>query len=361
MRPYPFYLAYVIPATAVLGGWLQGIYTFSTAFFTFIVVPLADLFGGTDRTDPHPADRKMLAERLDFKFVTILYAPVHVGVVLWGAYTITHAALSTIEMVGITVSVGIATGAVGITVAHELFHKSGRVENTLGQLLLLCACYMHFYVEHMTGHHANVCTPGDPSSARLGESLYAFLPRTVVNSFRSASRLEAARLKASGRQVWSYRNRIVRAVVLPLLVASVLGVVFGWGAALYFIAQGIVAFSILETINYVEHYGLERKELSPGRFEHVSPAHAWDADLRMSNYFFFKLQRHADHHLHPTRRYHVLRHDRGSPRLPAGYGAMALLALVPPLWRRVMDRRALECRHGVRTTQAVSGDVWNNV
>ncbi len=344
MQAWPFYLAYLMPVSAVAGYYLGGVYTFLTPFLAFAVIPLLDFVIGADRTNPAPEELEALARKWSFRFVTILYVPVQVALVIWGAYVVTHAPLTAIDLTGLVLSIAIATGGIGITVAHELCHKKSFVEKTLGKTLLMTVSYMHFYIEHNLGHHVNVCTPKDPATARLGESFYAFYPRTVIGSFRSAWRTEVERVQRAGYSKWSRHNQMLWFIALPILFAGALGLAFGGKAILYFFAQSLLAFSLLEAVNYLEHYGLERREIAPGRYEKVGLMHAWNTDHRFTNYFLFRLQRHVDHHIHPGRRYQTLRSFDESPQLPAGYPGMVLLALIPPLWRKVMDPRVYQVR-----------------
>ncbi|MCE5232236.1 MAG: alkane 1-monooxygenase [Mizugakiibacter sp.] len=240
---------------------------------------------------------------------------------------------------GWLLSCGVLGGILAINVAHELIHKPGRLEPFLGGVLLASVGYVGFKIEHVRGHHVHVATPADASSAPLGRSLYAFLPRALLRNAVAAWRLEAARLRARGQAVVSPHNELLRwnALWLAMLAAYALG--FGVAGALFFLASGLVAAASLEVINYVEHYGLRRRETAPGRYERVDHRHSWNSSARLTNWLLFHLQRHSDHHAHARRRYQVLRHHDESPQLPAGYAAMFLLALLPPLWRRVMDRR----------------------
>lgn len=350
MRVSPYYLVFLMPLSVVVGHRLGGIYTFLTPLLTFGLIPLLDIMVGTDRANPAPEEMEALAKKLRFRLVTYLYVPVQVALVVWGAYVVAHQNPNPIEFIGLVLSIGITTGGIGITVAHELCHKRSVLEKTLGKILLMTVSYMHFYIEHLLGHHLNVGTPRDPATARLGESFYAFYPRTVIGSFRSAWQIEIKSLQKAGYSKWSHHNQMLWFIILPILLAASLGWAFGWKAIPCFFAQCFVAFSLLEVVNYLEHYGLERKEISPGRYERVSAAHAWNASNRITNYFLFKLQRHADHHIHPVRRYQTLRHFDESPQLPTGYAGMVLLALIPILWRKVMDPKVHEFRQKLTAT-----------
>jgi alkane 1-monooxygenase len=275
--------------------------------------------------------------------VAHLAAPVLVGLVIWASWVVTHRGLTPVELAGLLISVGICTGGLGITVAHELIHKASWFDRRLGQLLLLNVGYMHFYIEHLIGHHGRVATPEDPASARLGESFYRFYARTVPGSWLSAWKIERERIARLQLPWW--RNQMLWFTVLPLAYGGLLSL-FGWQAFPFFLAQCVVGFSLLELVNYLEHYGLERQALPNGRYERVTVMHSWSTPQRLTNYFLLNLQRHADHHVNAAKPYPVLLHIEGAPELPTGYAGMVLLALVPPLFRRVMDPRVEAVRLG---------------
>jgi alkane 1-monooxygenase len=197
--------------------------------------------------------------------------------------------------------------------------------------------YPHFCVEHVQGHHRRVATPDDPASARAGEGLYAFLCRCIPGSLASACALERARCGRHRIRWWSLRNRRLRWASSLVLLPGAAIAVFGWPGLAFLIGQGVVAVLMLEAINYIEHYGLRRRELAPGRWERVGPQHSWNSSHRVTGWYLFNLPRHADHHAAASRPYYRLRHLAESPQLPAGYAAMLLCAFVPPLWRRIMD------------------------
>ena len=241
-------------------------------------------------------------------------------------------------MVGWTVAVGIVGGVLGITVAHELVHRSSALDRRFGGILLLMVSYLHWAIEHVAGHHRRVATREDPATARLDEPLLAFMGRSIGLGFLSAWKIESARNARRGVRS-PLRNRVILCVLASCALAAALGITFGVGALLFFFAQSAVAIAFLETINYIEHYGLERRLVRDGVYERVTPFHSWNAAHRLTNALLFNLQRHSDHHVWPARPYYMLRHHPESPQLPTGYAGMALLAMVPPLWRRVMNPR----------------------
>jgi alkane 1-monooxygenase len=250
-------------------------------------------------------------------------------------------ALSWAESLGLALTIG-GIGGIAINTAHELGHKRGRAERWLSKVALAQTFYGHFYVEHNRGHHVQVATPEDPSSARLGESFWAFLPRTVVGGLASAWSLEAKRLRRLGRGTWSLHNDVLNAWAMSVALFAALVGAFGLGIVPWLVFQALFGLSLLEVVNYIEHYGLLRQKTPGGRYERCRPEHSWNSNHIASNVLLYHLQRHSDHHAWPTRRYQALRHHDAAPQLPAGYPAMILLAYVPPLWRRVMDPRVLE-------------------
>jgi alkane 1-monooxygenase len=229
--------------------------------------------------------------------------------------------------------------ASGINIAHELGHRKEKWCRFWAKVNLMTVCYMHFYIEHNRGHHVNVATPLDPATSRKNQWFYAFWFQTVLGAWASAWRLEARRMKAKNLPTYALQNEMWLCILLPLAFA---GVMFWWGGTvgiLFFFLQSLMAFSSLEIVNYIEHYGIERKLLPNGKYERVNPLHSWNANHLISNLFLFQLQRHSDHHANASRPYQILRHFETSPQLPFGYPVMIILALIPPLWFAVMNKR----------------------
>jgi alkane 1-monooxygenase len=332
----PFLASFPIAPILVLsvteGGW----FTYVPVLVVFVGVPILDALGGV-------AEHARVSPDLDrngwFKAVTWAWVPVQLATLIWVLATAGTGRLETYELIGMTISMGVIGGAVGITFAHELVHRRQPFERALGEILLASVSYTHFAIEHVHGHHRHVATPHDPATARLGESFYRFLPRTFIGSLSSAWRLEAERLARRGRGAWSASNRMLRYGLTQALLYSLVWLIVGATGMTVFAGQAIVAFSLLEVINYIEHYGLVRNEVAPGEYERVAPCHSWDSSYRLSNWMLINLARHSDHHCAAAKRYQSLELPAEAPQLPAGYGAMFLLALVPPLWFRVMNPR----------------------
>jgi alkane 1-monooxygenase len=302
----------------------------------FVLMPLLDAARGVDTTNPpEGSEERLVAERY-YRIAVYAYLPLQYATFVWAAWFVTSADLSVASYVGLSLTVGLVAG-IGINTAHELGHKRPRLERRLAKLALAQSAYGHFYVEHNRGHHTRVSTPEDPASARLGESFWAFLPRTVLGSLASAWHLERLALARRGRRWWSPRNDLLNAWALTVVLFVGVTVAFGAGVVPFLVIQAVFGFSLLEVVNYVEHYGLLRQRLASGRYERCRPEHSWNADFIASNTVLYNLQRHSDHHANPLRPYQVLRHFPAAPQLPAGYAGMITLAVVPPLYRRVMD------------------------
>lgn len=321
----PYAIGLVLPAVVWLSAQAGGTWTWLTVAVLYVAFPVADALASLNPLRPNDDDVRHLEHNPWFRAVMWVWVPLHAALVGWAVWwTVTHD-VSPWAWTGLLLSVGTVGGAIGITFAHELIHRSGGFERALGDAVLALVSYPHFAVEHVHGHHRHVATPLDPATARAGESFYRFWPRTVFGGLRHA---------------WMVRpGTMVRYAVTTAGLYAVVGWTCGREGVLFFALQGIVAFTLLEAINYVEHYGLQRRETASGRHERVGPQHSWDSSHRVSNWLLINLARHADHHLIASRRYQALASREQAPQLPAGYGTMLLVAFVPPLWRRLMDHR----------------------
>jgi alkane 1-monooxygenase len=315
----------------------------------YVLLPLLDLRYGPDGQNPPDEVMEQLDNDRYYRYCTYIYIPFQYLSVVLGAYLFTAADLSWLgyggalnwpAKIGVALSVG-ALGGVGINAAHEMGHKKDSLERWLSKITLAQTCYGHFYIEHNRGHHVRVATPEDPASARFGETFWEFLPRSVFGSLRSAWRLEAQRLQRLNKSSWQLSNDVLNAWLMSVVLWGVLIAVFGPALIPFVLIQAVYGFSMLESVNYLEHYGLLRQKTANGRYERCAPEHSWNSDHIVTNLFLYHLQRHSDHHANPTRRYQTLRSMAGSPSLPSGYASLIGLTYFPPLWRKVMDHRVL--------------------
>eukprot|EP01065_Artemidia_motanka_P029738 TRINITY_DN35820_c0_g1_i1.p1 TRINITY_DN35820_c0_g1~~TRINITY_DN35820_c0_g1_i1.p1 ORF type:complete len:396 (+),score=134.47 TRINITY_DN35820_c0_g1_i1:68-1189(+) len=349
---WPYLLMFSLPAVCFLGNMLGGGYQWLNTVYLFVLLPVLDLLLPSDKRNASKEDAAELEKMWRFRVLTWLWAPVQFGMLWWAGSVFSSTQWDGwLPMIGFVVSNGLL-GGISITVAHELGHKRNWFERRLGEALLVSQCYGHFQIEHVQGHHWHVATPLDPATSRLGESFYAFWPRTVAGSFASAWRIEAAALRKQGRFVWGPNNRMLCYIAAQLLLGVGMHRQFGAAGLSYFCAQAFVGFTLLEIVNYLEHYGLQREKLPDGSYEPVDPRHSWNADAAVTNCVLFRLGRHSDHHAYPLRRYQTLRSFAESPNLPSGYAACVPLALVPPLWFRVMDPRVREYKASLASRKA---------
>jgi alkane 1-monooxygenase len=345
-KRYAWLLGLLVPSLPLLAWGLveltgSGAFWFLGPVVVFGLFPLLDLIVGTDRDNPPDSVIAWLEQDRYYRWVTYLFIPLQYVSLVLACWLWSSGGLSAVESIGLALTTGVVAG-VAINTAHELGHKRASLERWLSKVALAQTGYGHFFIEHNRGHHVRVATPEDPASSRLGESFWEFLPRTVVGSLRSSWGLERKRLARMGKRPWSIHNDILNAWAMTALLFGALVAAFGLVVLPYLIVQAAIGFSLLEVVNYLEHYGLLRGKRDDGRYEITRPEHSWNSNNVASNVLLYHLQRHSDHHANPLRRYQALRHEDAAPQLPTGYAGMIVLALVPPLWRRVMDRRLLE-------------------
>lgn len=336
-RWFKYLLAWLAPVGSLMGMIFGGWYTVSPLIFAFFFVPFVELLVPPDPGNLQLVEAEMVAKDRIYDVLIWLLVPFQWLVLFLFLHRVNDADVSSWELAGMIGSMGLMCGIVGINVGHELGHRHSSTEQLLAKLLLLSSLYMHFFIEHNRGHHKRVGTPHDPASARYNESLYAFWLRSVVGGYRSAWQLEKLRMQKAGYRVYSLKNEML----VFHLVEAALVVGIGWTLGVksllcFFIAAGI-GILLLEGVNYIEHYGLARKPKADGSYGRTLHCHSWNSDHVLGRVLLFELSRHSDHHYKASKKYQLLDHIDESPQMPAGYPAMIMLALVPPLWFRVMN------------------------
>ena len=319
----PFAFALSIPALFYLGGPVTPVLT--------VLLLLAALIGA-EGVSPRGAVPLAPPRVRSFRLLPSLYVPVQLGVILW-AVSVARA-VDAAAFAALALSVGVTSGVFGMLAAHELVHGHNRTEHALGLALLTGMSYRHFRVAHIFGHHRWAATARDPATARLGEGFYVFLGRTVVGQFADAWRIENRRIAA--RRLSPLRHRILGDLATMAAVFAAVVLAFGWPGAALFAAQSAVGIVVLELFNYIAHYGLARAAWPSGR-EPFTERHSWNSSNVAANALIFNMGRHSYHHTRPAESYQSLQWVADAPELPAGYAGSILLALVPPLWRRIMD------------------------
>jgi alkane 1-monooxygenase len=308
------------------------------------IAPLLDMLVGEDENNP-PEEVVMQLDRDPYyRRLTYIVVPLHFVALIGTAWYAATQDLSLWAFLALAVVAGL-TGGLAINTGHELGHKNSKLEKLLAKIVLAVPAYGHFTIDHNRGHHRDVSTPGDPASARMGESIYKFAAREFPGAFKRAWGIEKDRLTRRGKSVWNPGNQILQSFALTAALWAGLVLAFGWMMLPFLLLHTFFAWWQLTSANYVEHYGLLRAKDDNGRYERCEPHHSWNSNHVFSNLVLFHLERHSDHHAHPLRRYQSLRHFDDLPQLPNGYFGVYLLAYVPWLWFRVMDRRLLALPH----------------
>lgn len=346
-RALPFWMSLILIPVAVLaalnGGWMVILLPVVTWYFFSLLDAILGLY--TENADLETREDQLTW----YKAITLIWAPVQFGLLYWLIWYVTgpgDAHLSALETIVLFFGVGVITGTVGINYSHELMHQKNRGERFLGDTLLAMVLYSHFRSEHLLVHHRYVGTPRDPVTARYNEGFYRFFPRVLKQSWRSAFKAERDMLARRDLPWHDLKNPFFKYWALQSFMALLALLIGGWVGLALFACQAFVAIWQLELVNYIEHYGLTRKHLGDGKYEHVLPRHSWNAAHKASNWLLINLQRHSDHHYKPDRRFPLLQNytEADAPQLPYGYPVMTMAAMVPPIWRRVMNPRVRRWR-----------------
>jgi alkane 1-monooxygenase len=342
-------LSALYPLQPFLGIWLHWMtgwegWLLLSIVLNFGIGPLLDWLLGEDNHNPPDEIVMQLDQDRYYRYLTYAAVPLHYVSLFGVAWYASSRDLSLVGFASLAVVAGLTAG-LAINTGHELGHKNSRLEKALAKLVLALPAYGHFTLEHNRGHHRNVSTPADPASARMGESIYRFALREIPGAFMEAWHMEQERLRSRGRSAWHPSNQILQSHALTLLLVTGLVAAFGWSMLPFMLIHTLFAYWQLTSANYVEHYGLLRDSDEDGRYERCQPHHSWNSNHIFSNLALFHLERHSDHHTYPLRRYQCLRHYDDLPTLPSGYFGAYLLAYIPHLWFRVMDKRLLALPH----------------
>jgi len=332
-----FFVIFVGPTHVFWSLYLDGAFAFTAMVVVFGLIPILELIIPASEANLDEQSEAQAASNPAYDWLIYSMIPVQYALLTYYFWILSQGGLTTIELVGKTLAMGIGCGVSGINVGHELGHRREAFDQFLAKTALLSSLYMHFFIEHNRGHHSTVATGEDPASAPKGRVLFRFLADSIVGSYASAWRLEAKRLRRRKQGFWGLHNEMIRFQLIQVAAVLFVGAVFGWWSALAFLVVGLLGILLLETVNYIEHYGLRRAMKDNGRYERVQPVHSWNSNHYLGRLLLFELSRHSDHHANPTRPYQLLRHFEESPQLPAGYPAMMVLAWFPPLWFRVVD------------------------
>ena len=341
MNSYKFlkyFLTLSIPFLAYLSFNGYGIITYAPILEAFFLIPILEFIMKPDSSNLSDAEEEMTKNDKFYDIILYLFVPI-IFFLIWEFLISMRESISTSDKVGRILSMGLICGGFGINIAHELGHRSNKVEQFLSKILLLPSLYMHFFIEHNRGHHKRVSTKEDPSSARFGENIFSFWFRAVTTGYLSAWKLEKVKLQRNGKSFFSLSNEMIIFQIVQFIFIYMIFYFFGLSIMGYFLICSVIGFLILETVNYIEHYGLERTINKKGKYERVKPLHSWNSNHPIGRMMLFELSRHSDHHFNASRKYQILKNHDNSPEMPTGYPGMMILALFPPLWFYVMNNK----------------------
>ena len=339
LKSFKYFTPFVLYILALLSFNGNGLICWTPLLYTFFLIPFVELF---IKADPKNLDEveEALAKK-NKAYDLILYAAVIMQYYsLWVFFnSLKQEQLSTIDIIGRVLSMGLLCAAFGINVAHELGHRVNKMEQTFAKMLLLTSLYMHFFIEHNKGHHKHVATPHDPSTAKYNQSVYAFWPQTLIGTYLSAWKIANDEVGKKGKRWYSLQNEMLLFQIIQLLFVLAIYYFFGTMSALLFVLAAFMGGLLLETVNYIEHYGLSRTQTNEQQFERVQPHHSWNSNHIIGRLMLFELSRHSDHHYLASRKYQILRSFDNAPQMPTGYPGMILLSLFPPLWFKIMHQQ----------------------
>ena len=336
MKKLKYFIVFLLPLTVYIAFTSTGWKTYLPIIVYFGLVPLIELLLKPDKSNFDKTEEEKAKTDHFYDMILILTVPVQFGFLILFLFTIRDTPAWSLEFFGRISAMGLMCGVFGINIGHELGHRSNRIQRLFGEFLLLSSLEMHFLPYHNSGHHFNVATPNDPATARKGEWLYLFWFRSQIGSYLQAWQIESKRLNKKGEQWFSFSNKMIIYTLAQFALIIIIYTFFGWVVLLAFLMAATTGILLLETVNYIEHYGLVRKLKENGNYEKVLHQHSWNSDHILGRIFLFELSRHSDHHYKASKHYQVLNSLPNSPQMPTGYPGMMLLALVPPLWIKFM-------------------------
>ncbi len=329
----------IVYAGAVVSFSSVGIYTFFPLIYAWILIPLVELFLKPKDRNLQTSEEEIAKKDKTYDYILYLIVLLQLPTLYYFLYSMQDDSMSIMDKIGRIGSMGLLCGTFGINVGHELGHRVNKTEQWLAKISLMTSLYMHFFIEHNKGHHKHVATPDDPSSARYGEPIYFFWPRTIIYSYVSAWKIANEECGKNNKTVFGLKNEMIRIHIIQLIFVAAIGFLFGSLIVTYYLVAALIGILLLETVNYIEHYGLTRKQTITGNYERAMPQHSWNSNHIIGRLMLFELSRHSDHHYVASRKYQLLRHHENAPQMPTGYPGMMLLSLIPPAWFYIMNRR----------------------
>ena len=317
-------------------GWL----TWIAVLYAYIFLPLVELIIKYDDQNLNQVEAEIAKADKYYDYLLYFFVVLQFFALLYFLLVMkNYPSLSGWEIIARVATMGLLCGSFGINVGHELGHRVNSFEQILAKAALLTSLYMHFKIEHNKGHHKRVATPYDPASARYNETIYFFYVRSILFSYLSAWQIANSEVKKNGIPAFHFKNEMVQAHIIQFLFIGVIVFFFGWIVTFYYLCAAFIGIILLETVNYIEHYGLSRKQIAEGKYERAMPQHSWNSNHILGRLMLFELSRHSDHHYLASKKYQLLQHHDNAPQLPTGYPGSMLLALIPPAWFYIMNSK----------------------
>lgn len=342
MKDLKYLAALTIPLSAIVGIAFRGPWSYFTPFYAFVLIPVLEILLPQDPENYNKETQEKRSLNVLFDWLLYINIPLVFGLLFYFLQALSSQQYAPYEVIGLMFSIGIVLGTNGINVGHELGHRQGSYERYLGKLLLLPSLYMHFYIEHNFGHHVHAATREDPATARYNQTVYSFWISSVYRQYLKAWKIQQRLLRSQNLSFFSYKNDMLWYLLFQLVYLFVVYSFFGIAVLWFALGAAMVGFLLLETVNYIEHYGLLRKKLPSGRYERVREVHSWNSNHVMGRIILYELTRHSDHHYISSKKYQVLDCHEDSPQMPFGYPTSMVLSLIPPLWFSIMNPRIPE-------------------
>ena len=339
MKDLKYLAAFSIPIVAFLGLYFKGNLVFLTPIYAFVMIPVLEVIFPVETSNLSSEDADHKLKQTVFDWLLYLNFPVVYGLLFFGIYEAATSVIETYELTGMIISVGIVLSVNGINVAHELGHRQNTNERFIGKALLLPSHYMHFYIEHNFGHHLHAATPEDPATARYNQTVYSFWFTSIYRQYVGAWKIQNKLLRNYNQRFFSVKNDMFWYTIFQISYLVTIFLLLGSIGLLFAVSAGIIGILLLESVNYIEHYGLMRLKTKSGRYERVKEMHSWNSNHVIGRIVLYELTRHSDHHFKSSKKYQILDCHDESPQMPFGYPTSMVLAMIPPLWFRIMNKR----------------------
>jgi alkane 1-monooxygenase len=344
LRAFKYFSPFIIYIGSFRAFMVTGWEVWLPLIYAWVVIPFLELLIKPRQQNLSNTEEDLAKADKTYDIILYIVVVLQYAALAQYLYAMSHDKMTWLDIIGRTWVMGMLCGVFGINVGHELGHRTNPFEQFLAKCLLLTSLYMHFNIEHNRGHHKRVATPEDPSSARYGEWVYSFYFRSIILSYISAWHISNNETLKKSKKVFSIYNEMILFTIIQVVFVAGIFLLAGWFAGLCYLVSAGIGILLLETVNYIEHYGLQRRSLGEGKYERPLPAHSWNSDHVVGRLMLFELSRHSDHHYLASRKYQVLRHHDDSPQMPTGYPGMMLLSLFPPAWFYVMNKRVTRVR-----------------